>query len=159
MCTLSRLSPVQFFATPWTLACQAPLSMGFSRQEYCSGWPFLLQGIFPTQGLTSHLPHWQAGSLQLSKPPGISCYAYGRWSESQTRLSDWTTRTKHNTGSASTSFLPFCKVSEERAWHCQERTKTFCKHCVSRRRHNIQNTSGPSPAITGCVTWSKSLSL
>ena len=32
--------------------------------------PFLLQGIFPTQGLTSHFRHWQAGSLHLSKPPG-----------------------------------------------------------------------------------------
>ena len=35
--------------TPWTIACQAPLSMGFSRQEYWSGLPFL-QGIFLTQG-------------------------------------------------------------------------------------------------------------
>ena len=37
-------------ATPWTVARQAPLSMGFSRQEYWSGHS-LLQGIFPTQGL------------------------------------------------------------------------------------------------------------
>ena len=34
------LSRVRFFATPWTVACQAPLSMGFSRQEYWSGLPF-----------------------------------------------------------------------------------------------------------------------
>ena len=34
------LSPVQLFATPWTVAYQAPLSMGFSRQEYWSGLPF-----------------------------------------------------------------------------------------------------------------------
>ena len=33
------LSHVQLFATPWTVPCQAPLSMGFSRQEYCSGLP------------------------------------------------------------------------------------------------------------------------
>ena len=32
-------------ATPWTVACQVPLSMGFSRQEYLGGLPFLLQGI------------------------------------------------------------------------------------------------------------------
>ena len=37
------------FATPWTVACQAPLSMGFSRQEYGVGCHFLLQGIFLTQ--------------------------------------------------------------------------------------------------------------
>ena len=34
---LGRLSRVQLFATLWTVACQALLSMGFSRQEYCSG--------------------------------------------------------------------------------------------------------------------------
>ena len=38
--------------------------MGFSRQEYCSGY-FLLQGIFPTQGLNPCLLHWQAGRLPL----------------------------------------------------------------------------------------------
>ena len=36
--------------TPWTIACQSPLSLEFSRQEYWSGCHFLLQGIFPTQG-------------------------------------------------------------------------------------------------------------
>ena len=37
---VKSLSRVQLFATPWTVACQAPLSMGFSRQEYWSGSPF-----------------------------------------------------------------------------------------------------------------------
>jgi len=36
---VKSLSRVQLFATPWTAAHQAPLSMGFSRQEYWSGWP------------------------------------------------------------------------------------------------------------------------
>ena len=45
------------FATPWTVAHQAPLSMGFSRQEYWSGLPCFLQGIIPTQGLNPGLPH------------------------------------------------------------------------------------------------------
>ena len=35
----SCFSRVQLFVTPWTAACQAPLSIGFSRQEYCSGLP------------------------------------------------------------------------------------------------------------------------
>ena len=39
---VKSLSCVQLFATPWTIACQAPLSMGFSRQEYWSGVPFKL---------------------------------------------------------------------------------------------------------------------
>ena len=37
---VESLSPVRLFATPWTVARQAPLSMGFSRQEYWSGLPF-----------------------------------------------------------------------------------------------------------------------
>ena len=54
------LSHVWLFMTPWTVACPAPLSMGFPRQEY-------LSGIFPTQGLSSHLQHWQVDSLPLSR--------------------------------------------------------------------------------------------
>ena len=40
-CVLAKLCPT--LVTPWTVACQTPLSMGFSRQEYWSGLPFLLQ--------------------------------------------------------------------------------------------------------------------
>ena len=47
---LSHFIHVQLFATLWTVVHQAPLSMGFSRQEQWSGHA-LLQGIFPTQGL------------------------------------------------------------------------------------------------------------
>ena len=46
---------------------QVPLSMGFPRQDYKSGSPFLLQGIFPTQGLNLSLLHWLADSLPLSQ--------------------------------------------------------------------------------------------
>ena len=44
---LSHFSCVRLFATPWTIARQAPLSMGFSRQEYWSGLPFPLPGDLP----------------------------------------------------------------------------------------------------------------
>ena len=54
---MKSLSYVQLFATPWTVAYQAPPSMGFSRQEYGAGCHFLLQGIFPTQGSNPDLPH------------------------------------------------------------------------------------------------------
>ena len=47
---VSHFSCVQLFVTLWTVAGQAPLSMGFSRQEYWSGCHFRLQGMFPTQG-------------------------------------------------------------------------------------------------------------
>ena len=54
-CMLTRLSRVRLFVTTCTVAHQAPLSMRFSRQEYWSGFPFLLQEIFPTQGSNPHL--------------------------------------------------------------------------------------------------------
>ena len=47
----------RLLATPWTVACQAPLSMEFSRQEYWKGNLSLLQRIFPTQGLNLRLSH------------------------------------------------------------------------------------------------------
>ena len=51
------LSCVWFFATPWTVACQAPLSMRFPGKNTGVGCHFLLQGIFPTQGSKLHLLH------------------------------------------------------------------------------------------------------
>ena len=59
------LSHVQLFGTPWTVACQAPLSMGFSRQDDRSGFPFPTPEDLPTQGSNPHLLHWQADSLSL----------------------------------------------------------------------------------------------
>ena len=47
MCACCRLSRVQLFATPWTVAQQAPLSVGFSRQEYWSGLSFPPPGDLP----------------------------------------------------------------------------------------------------------------
>ena len=47
MCALSCFSRVWLFVMLWTVACQAPLSMGFSRQEYWSGLPFPLPGHLP----------------------------------------------------------------------------------------------------------------
>ena len=48
---LSRFSHVRFFVTPWTVAHQAPLSIGFSRQEYWSGLPFPTPGDLPDPGI------------------------------------------------------------------------------------------------------------
>ena len=52
-------SRVRLLVTPWTAACQAPLPMGFPRQEYWSGLPFSSPGIFPTQGSNLCLLYWQ----------------------------------------------------------------------------------------------------
>ena len=62
------LSCVQLFVTPWTIVCQVPLSLEFSRQEYWSGFLFPSPGIFPTQG-SNPVPTLQADSL-ASEPPG-----------------------------------------------------------------------------------------
>ena len=50
------LSRVRLFATPRTVAYQAPLSMGFSRQEYCSGFPFPSPGDLPDPGIKPGSP-------------------------------------------------------------------------------------------------------
>ena len=56
------LSCEQLFAAPWTIACQAPLSMEFSRQEYWRGLPFPSPRDLPNLHIL-HLLHWQADSL------------------------------------------------------------------------------------------------
>ena len=65
------LSDVQLFATLWTVACQAHLSMGFSRPKYWSGLPFLSPGDLPYPGIEPGFPALQADSL-LSEPSGKS---------------------------------------------------------------------------------------
>ena len=54
------------FATPWTVACQAPLFMGFFRQEYWSRLPFPSLGIFPIQESNPGLLHCRQILYQLS---------------------------------------------------------------------------------------------
>ena len=58
--------------TPWTVAHQAPLSMGFSRQEFWSGLPLPSPGDLPDPGIESGSPALQADSLP-SEPPGKPC--------------------------------------------------------------------------------------
>ena len=50
------LSCVQLFATPWTVTLQAPLSMGFLRQEYWGGVPFPTPGNLPDSGMEPTFP-------------------------------------------------------------------------------------------------------
>ena len=66
MCVLDC---VQLFEIPWTVARQAPLSMGSSRQEYWSGLPFPSPGDLPNPGTDPKSPEMQAYSLP-SEPPG-----------------------------------------------------------------------------------------
>ena len=64
---LNRFSSVQLCVIPWTVARQALLSMGFSRQEYWSGLPFPPPGVFPPQG-----------SNPGTYTPWITAWSWGR---------------------------------------------------------------------------------
>ena len=65
---VKSLSPVLLFATLWTVAYQAPPSMGFSRQEYWSGLPFPSPGDLPNPGIEPGSPALEADAL-TSEPP------------------------------------------------------------------------------------------
>ena len=75
-CVLSR---VQLFATSWTLACQPPLSVEFSRQEYWSRLPFFFSRGSPLPRDRTCTPlcllHWQMGSLP-AEPPGKTHFVF-----------------------------------------------------------------------------------
>ena len=66
---------VRLFATPWTVACQAPLSMGCSSQEYQSGLPLPPPGDLLNPGIEPRSPALQAGSLP-SEPLVSSGYLF-----------------------------------------------------------------------------------
>ena len=61
------LSRVRLFATPWTVACQSPLSLGFSWQEYWSGLPCPSPGDLPDAGTETESP--EALALQTDSLP------------------------------------------------------------------------------------------
>ena len=71
-CVLIHLSCVQLFATLWTVAFQAPLSMGFSRQEYWSGYPCPPPGDFLSSEIEimSLMSPALSGSLSILVPAG-----------------------------------------------------------------------------------------
>ena len=71
---MKSLSCVQLFATLWTVAHQAPLYMGFSRQEYWSGLPFPYPGDLPDPGMEPGSPALQADSLPLNYSGSPSMY-------------------------------------------------------------------------------------
>ena len=76
------LNHVQLFATPWTVAHQAPLPVGFPRQHTGVGCHVLLQGIFPTQGSNPHLLHLESFTAE---PSGMPTHPLGLTNMSLTR--------------------------------------------------------------------------
>ena len=70
---MKSLSRVRLFATPWTIAQQAPPSMELSRQEYWSGLPFPSPGDLPHPGIEPGSPALQADAL-LSEPHNVDIF-------------------------------------------------------------------------------------
>ena len=68
--------------TPWTVACQVPLSMGFSKQEYWSGLPFPSPGDLPDPGIKHRTPAMQADSIPTELPGASQIYVFTRASSS-----------------------------------------------------------------------------
>ena len=95
MCVLSCCGRVQLFASPWTVACQVPLSMGFSRQEYWSGLPMPFSRGSPPRDQT-HASCIAADSLPLShggSPLIMLCLLTDVHRPSTKQLHDFTTLT------------------------------------------------------------------
>ena len=75
---VKSLSHVRLFVTPWTVAYQAPLSMGFSRQQYWSGLPFPSPGDLPNPGIEPCLSHW----IIVCAPPDMLGFREG-WEQTR----------------------------------------------------------------------------
>ena len=76
------LSRVRLFSTPWTVAYQAPLSMGFSRQECWNGLPFPSPGDLPDTGIEPGSPALQTDAFPSEPPgkPGVEARIWHKWS-------------------------------------------------------------------------------
>ena len=83
------LSHVRLFATPWTVAYQAPLSTDFPSNSTGVDCHFLLQGLFPTQGLNPHLPHCRQTLYRLSHQGVTGKSGLGVQNEAGQRLTEF----------------------------------------------------------------------
>ena len=92
--TVHSLSRVWLFATPWTITCQAPLSMGFPRQEYWSGLPFFSPGDLPDPGVEPTFPALAGGFFTIWATREAQLCTWGRckggkWVRKLSRVKFW----------------------------------------------------------------------
>ena len=85
---VKSLSRVWLFVIPWTVAYQAPPSMGFSRQVYWSGLPFPSPGDLPHPGIEPLSPTFRADAL-TSEPPGILLIIATKWEVTPPDFLEW----------------------------------------------------------------------
>jgi len=138
VCVRVCLTCVQLFVTPWTVACQVSLSMGFSRQEYWNGLPF------PSPADFSQASDWTQ----------VSCIAGGRffavWATSEARLHQ-----------------RWCKSEtlgvESRQWYFKNILPLIlCATKIEKRRRKWQpppvflpGESQGRGSLVGCSPWSR----
>ena len=131
---LSCFSCVQLFVTLWTIAHQAPLSMGFSMQEHWSGLPFPSHGIFLTQGSNPD-PLWLLQCRQILY----------RWATREAPYIQYGTIKKRLTSDFSTWVLNVGrKVKEEHHQSSKRKSDLWTWHYSRRLQvktmHEIKNT-------------------
>ena len=142
---VKSLHRVWLFATPWTVAYQAPLSMGFSRQQYWSGLPFPSLGDLLDTGIELGSPTFQAEAL-LSEPPRKprrqqeTCVCPGRGHGNPLQYSCWECpmdrgawwATVHEGQRSLVGYSPWGSDMTETAGHTHTHTHTH----TSKRVHN-----------------------
>ena len=139
MCVLSHFSCVRLFVTLWITACQTPLSMGFSRQEYWSGLQFPAPGDLPNPGIEpcvscigrKTLYHWAAWETAL---PFLFLYAltaFSKWFQSfyldiysATRYKFYWLDVSRSTACHPEHHLPQCQLNENMNEKCFTHTNS-----------------------------------
>ena len=110
-CVLSPLSCVRLLVTPWTVACQAPVSTGFSRQEHWSGLPCPRPGDLPDPGLSLCPSPGLAGGFFTTSATWDalqSCSGWGWVLRSQRQTRAWNSAEFSTRECATKSELPLC---------------------------------------------------
>ena len=128
---VKSLSHVQLFGNPWTVAYQAPPSMGFSRQEYWSGLPFPSTGDLPDTGIKPRSPGSQVDSLptELREENHISDYTDLCW-QSNLSAFKYALYVCHSFSSKEYMFFNFmAAVTVCSDFGAQENKGCHCFHC------------------------------
>ena len=138
------------FVTPWTVACQTPLPMEFSRQQYWSGLPFPSPGDLSEPGIKPFSPAWQAeGSLPLSHLGSRWWRCWERAQSVDARVTDWW-QLLWNGLLGKVTF-------EEATWEIGKARKAWCAavHGVAQNRTWLSDwtTSELTPMNEGASVW------
>ena len=136
------LNHVWLFANPWTVACQAPLSKPFSRQEYWSGWWFPPPGDLANPRIKPcllRLLHWQVDSL----PPchlGSPYHLYGEYRKMVQM--NVLAKQKHSHSCREQTYVYHCGKRSGMNWEIQMDIYTLCRNQIT--NENLRFSTGNS---------------